>query len=49
MQEINIKILMENLRGRGHFADLGEEREEDSRLLNKYLKKHNTRVGTGGT
>jgi c-di-AMP phosphodiesterase-like protein len=27
MQEINIKILMENLRGRGHLADLGEERK----------------------
>jgi hypothetical protein len=27
MQEINTKILMENLRGRCHFADLDEERK----------------------
>jgi len=27
MQEISTKILMENLRGRGHFADQGEERK----------------------
>jgi hypothetical protein len=30
MQVIKTKILMENLSGRGHFADLGEERKTAS-------------------
>jgi hypothetical protein len=33
MQDINTKILMANLRGRGHFADLREERKTAKQIF----------------